>query len=63
MKTQSRLLHSELCSTTKGKRTIYEFIAHARAISEALLSIGDPISHLDLIVANVNGTYDLMPLS
>ena len=49
MKTRSRQLRSELRSITKGSRTVTEFIARIRAISESLASIGDPVSHRDLI--------------
>jgi hypothetical protein len=49
MKTRSRQLRSELRSITKGSRTVAEFIARVRTISESLASIGDPISHRDLI--------------
>jgi predicted CopG family antitoxin len=33
----------------KGSRSISEFIARIRTISESLMSIGDPMSHHDLI--------------
>ncbi|GAU35317.1 hypothetical protein TSUD_389420 [Trifolium subterraneum] len=49
MRTCSRQLRSELRSITKGTRSIAEFIARVRSISESLMSIGDPISHHDLI--------------
>jgi len=49
MKTRSRQLRSELRTFTKGSRTVAEFIARVRAISESLASIGNPISHRDLI--------------
>jgi len=49
MKTRSRQLRSELRNISKGSRTITEFIARVRTISESLMSIGDPISHRDSI--------------
>lgn len=49
MRTRSRQLRSELRGITKGTRSISEFIARVRTISESLMSIGDPISHRDLI--------------
>jgi len=49
MKTRSRQLRSELRNISKGSRTITEFIARVRTISESLMSIGDPVSHRDLI--------------
>lgn len=49
MKTRSCQLRSELRSITKGSRTVAEFIARVRTISESLASIGDPVSHRDLI--------------
>jgi len=33
----------------KGSCIVAEFIARIRAISESLASIGDPVSHKDLI--------------
>ena len=49
MRTRSRQLRFELRGITKGTRSISKFIAHVRTISESLMSIGDPISHRDLI--------------
>lgn len=49
MRTRSRQLRSELRAITKGSRSIAEFIARIRTISESLMSIGDPVSHRDLI--------------
>jgi histone deacetylase 1/2 len=49
MRTRSRQLRSELRSITKGSRSISEFIARIRTISESLMSIGDPVPHRDLI--------------
>jgi len=49
MKTRSRKLQSELRTITKGPRTVAEFIARVHTISVSLASIGDPISHRDLI--------------
>ena len=49
MKTRSRQLRSKLRSITKGSRIVAEFIAQIHAISESLASIGDPVSHRDLI--------------
>jgi len=49
MKTRSRQLRSELRNISKGSRTITEFIARIRTISESLMSIGDLVSHRDLI--------------
>jgi hypothetical protein len=49
MKTKSTQLRSELRNISKGSRTITEFIARVRTISESLMSIGDPVSHRDLI--------------
>ena len=76
MKTRSRQLRSELRSITKGTRTIAEFFVRIRSISEALMSIGDPVSKRDLIeivleslpeefdpiVASVNGRPDVISL-
>lgn len=45
MKTRSKRLRSELRNISKGSRTITEFIARVRTISESLMSIGDPVSH------------------
>ena len=74
MKTRSRQLRSELSNISKGSRTITELIARVRTISESLMSIGDPISHRDLIelvlealpeeftpvVVSVNSPVDLL---
>jgi len=49
MRTRSRQLRSELRTITKGTRSITEFIARIRSISESLMSIGDPVPHHDLI--------------
>ena len=49
MKTHSRQLRYELRSIMKGSCIVAEFIARIRAISESLASIGDPVSHKDLI--------------
>jgi histone deacetylase 1/2 len=49
MCTRSRQLRSELRTITKGSRSISELIARIRTISESLMSIGDPMSHRDLI--------------
>jgi hypothetical protein len=49
MKTRSRQLRSELHNISKGPRTVTEFIARVRTIYESLMSIGDPVSHRDLI--------------
>jgi histone deacetylase 1/2 len=49
MRTRSRQLRSELRSITKGSRSISEFIARIRTISESLMSIGDPVPHRGLI--------------
>jgi len=49
MRTRSRQLRSELRSISKGSRKISEFISRVRELSEALMSIGDPVSHRDLI--------------
>jgi len=76
MRTRSRQLRSELRTITKGARSITEFIARVRTLSESLMSIGDPVSHRDLIelvlealpeeynaiVANVNSQADLISL-
>lgn len=76
MRTRSRQLRSELRTITKGTRSITEFIARVRTLSESLMSIGDPVSHCDLIelvlealpeeynaiVANVNSQVDLISL-
>lgn len=76
MCTRSRQLRSELRTITKGARSIAEFIARVRTISESLMSIGDPVSHRDLIelvlealpeeynaiVATVNGQVDFISL-
>ena len=76
MRTRSRQLRSELRTITKGSRSIAEFIARIRTISESLMSIGDPVSHRDLIelvlealpedfdaiVANVNSQVEFISL-
>jgi histone deacetylase 1/2 len=76
MRTRSRQLRSELRTITKGSRSISEFIARIRTISESLMSIGDPISHRDLIevvlealpeefnpiVASINSKTELVSL-
>jgi histone deacetylase 1/2 len=49
MRTRSRQLRSELRAITKGSRSISEFITRIRTISESLMSIGDPVTHRDLI--------------
>jgi len=49
MRTRSRQLRSELRTITKGSRSITDFIARIRSISESLMSIGDPVPHCDLI--------------
>jgi histone deacetylase 1/2 len=47
--TQMRTRSRQLRSITKGSRSISEFIARIRTISESLMSIGDPVPHRDLI--------------
>ena len=49
MRTCFRQLRYELCAITKGSRKISEFISRVREIFEALMSIGDPVPHKDLI--------------
>lgn len=49
MRTRSRQLCYELCTVIKGSRKISEFISRVRDIFEALMSIGDPVPHRDLI--------------
>jgi len=48
MRTRSRQL-LELQTITKGSRSITEFIARIRSISESFMSIGDLVPHRDLI--------------
>ena len=76
MRTRSTQLRSELRTITKGSRSIAEFIARIRTISESLMSVGDPVSHRDLIelvlealpedfnatVANVNSQVEFISL-
>ena len=47
--TKARQLRSELRYLTKGSRTITEFLVRVREISEALVSIGDPVPFRNLI--------------
>jgi histone deacetylase 1/2 len=49
MRTRSRQLRSELRAITKGSRSVADFIARIRTISESLMSISDPVPHRDLI--------------
>jgi len=49
MKTHLHQLRSELRSIAKGSHTVAKFIARIRAISDSLASMGDTVSHRDLI--------------
>lgn len=55
LKAKVRQLISELKSTKKGSRSIYEYVLCIKAISDSLLAIGDSISEQDQIDAILEG--------
>ena len=55
MKARVHQLRSELKTTKKGTRSISEYVLRIRAIADALLAIGDPISERDQIDSILQG--------